>query len=194
MNGTRLCVVFALLLLARGLPAATEIHIASKYYSFAAHDKASIWVGMASASPKVSLDDHVQHEIVIGLTEWRLRQRYQYQAALFRCEVADHVVVLDVVIHLPHWKDKWKAPAHLQSSWDKYVRMVSDHEDIHKAYAIRTAERIDEEVSALGQAKDCEQLTHDIDKIVEKHLAQNRLDNKWFDAKERFYQKRLQWF
>ncbi|OUS31912.1 hypothetical protein A9Q99_02125 [Gammaproteobacteria bacterium 45_16_T64] len=194
MKFTAPIISILLVLLPSFLSAKTEISFSSQYYSFQAHDKASIWKGIAAKSPKVSQKDHVRHQVIVGLTEWDLRQHYRFRGSLNRCELVGATTQLNVSIHLPYWEDKWKAPGYLQKSWDQYVRMVSDHEGIHKAYAIRTAERIDKEVSELVHEKDCEQLKAYIDEIVQKHMQQNRLDNRWFDAKEKIYQKHAAWF
>jgi len=120
--------------------------------------------------------------------------RYRFKAVPYRCEVKAFSVSTDISIHLPFWEDKWKASPELQESWDGYVRMVSGHEDIHKAYAIRTGERIDRDVLAIGVAKDCEDLKAEIEEITSRHVQQNRMDNRWFDAKEKIHQKNAIWF
>ena len=174
--------------------AKADISVTSNYYEFEAKDKVSIWEGIISRSPKISLDDHAQHNAIVGLTEWSLRYKYTFQAALYRCEIKEFNISADIAVHLPHWEDKWKASLVLQKSWDNYVRMVSDHEDIHKIYAIRTADRIDKDVLAIGQRKRCEELESEVEAIFKRHLLQNRLDNTWFDAKEKIHQKNAIWF
>ena len=174
--------------------AETEITLTSKYYQFNAHDKKSIWKGIVTHSPKVSLADYAQHKVVVGLTEWNLRYHYTFRVGLYRCEIKKHSVDVSIAIHLPYWENKWEASEPLQKSWDQYVRMVSDHEDIHKEYAIRTAKRLDKDISELGVFKGCNALKKEVEAISQRHMQQNRADNSWFDAKEKIYQKNAIWF
>jgi len=174
--------------------AETEISLSSKYYQFSAHDKTSIWKGIISHSPKVSLKDYAQHKVVVGLTEWGLRYHYTFRVGLYRCEIKKHSVEVNIAIHLPYWENKWEASEVLQKSWDQYVRMVSGHEDIHKEYAIRTAKRLDKDISELEVFKDCNALKKEVEAISQRHMQQNRADNSWFDAKEKIYQKNAIWF
>jgi predicted secreted Zn-dependent protease len=174
--------------------AETEVSLSSKYYQFNAHDKKSIWKGIVAHSPKVSLEDNAQHRVVVGLTEWSLRYHYTFKVGLYRCEIKKHSVDVDIAIHLPYWENKWEASGSLQQSWDQYVRMVSDHEDIHKEYAIRTATRLDKSISELGVFKGCNALKQEVNAISQRHMQQNKADNSWFDAKEKIYQKNAIWF
>ena len=174
--------------------AETEITLSSKYYQFNAHDKKSIWKGIVAHSPKVSLADYAQHKVVVGLTEWNLRYHYTFRVALYRCEIKKYAVDVNIAIHLPYWQNKWEASEPLQKSWDQYVRMVSDHENIHKEYAIRTAKRIDRGISELGVFKGCGELKKEVEAISRRHMQQNNADNRWFDAKEKIYQKNAIWF
>ncbi|MBV1920015.1 MAG: DUF922 domain-containing Zn-dependent protease [Pseudomonadales bacterium] len=174
--------------------AETEVSLSSKYYQFNAHDKKSIWKGIVAHSPKVSLEDYAQHRVVVGLTEWSLRYHYTFKVSLYRCEIKKHSVNVNIAIHLPYWENKWEASPSLQQSWDQYVRMVSDHEDIHKEYAIRTAKRLDKGISELGVFKGCNELKEEVDVISQRHMQQNRADNNWFDAKEKIHQKNVIWF
>ncbi len=171
--------------------AKTETSLSSKYYQFNAHDKKSIWKGIVAHSPKVSMKAHVQHKVVVGLTEWSLRYHYTFRVGLYRCEIKKHSVDVNVAIHLPYWENKWEAPELLQRSWDQYVRMVSDHEDIHKEYAIRTAKRLDKSINDLGVFKGCNELKEEVEAIARRHIQQNKADNSWFDAKEKFIKKTL---
>jgi len=174
--------------------AKTEVSFSTHYYQFKAHDKKSIWKGVIAHSPKVSLEGHAQHRVVVGLTEWSLRYHYTFRVGLYRCEIKKHSVDVDIAIHLPYWENKWEASESLQKPWDQYVRMVSDHEDIHKEYAIRTAERLDDDISELGVFKSCDELKREVESISQRHMQQNRADNRWFDAKEKIYQKNAIWF
>ncbi len=171
-----------------------EITLSSKYYQFKAHDKKSIWKGIIAHSPKISLEDHAQHKVVVGLTEWSMRYDYIFRVGLYRCEIKKHSVDVNIVIHLPYWENKWEASESLQQSWDQYVRMVSDHEGIHKEYAIRTARRLDKGISALGVFKGCNELKEEVEAVSQRHMQQNKADNSWFDAKEKIYQKNAIWF
>ncbi len=186
--------VFSSLVCSTSIRAETEVSLSSKYYQFNAHDKKSIWKGIISHSPKVSLKDYAQHKVVVGLTEWSLRYHYTFRVGLYRCEIKKHSVDVRVAIHLPYWENKWEAPEVLQKSWDQYVRMVSDHEDVHKEYAIRTAKRLDKDISELEVFKGCGELKKAIEAISQRHMQQNRADNSWFDAKEKIYQKNAIWF
>ncbi len=174
--------------------AKTQTSLASKYYQFNAHDKKSIWKGIVAHSPKISMKEHAQHRVVVGLTEWSLRYHYTFRVGLYRCEIKKHSVDVSVAIHLPYWENKWEASESLQRSWDQYVRMVSDHEEIHKEYAIRTAKRLDKDISDLGVFKGCNALRKEVEAIAQRHMQQNKADNSWFDAKEKIYQKNAIWF
>jgi len=191
---TRYCCVFFLFVLSANVGAEAIISVNSTYYQFSANDKASIWKGIRDSSPKVSMDDHTDHRVVVGLTEWQLRYRYRFRSVPYHCEIKSFSINLDISIHLPFWVDKWKAPVELQQSWDRYVRMVSTHENIHKSYALRTVNLIDKDVSELKPVKRCDDLKAQVEGIAKRHVQQNKMDNRWFDAKEKIYQKNAIWF
>ena len=82
----------------------------------------------------------------------------------------------------------------MAENWDNYVRMVSKHENVHKDYAVKTAHELDKRLAEIGVMKSCKDLKAKIEQTRQDVLAQNYLDNKWFDAKERVYQQKLKWF
>ena len=102
--------------------------------------------------------------------------------------------ILNVTITLPHWKNKWQASQQLADNWDNYVRMVARHESVHKDYAIDMVRDLDKRLGELGVLGSCEELQKEVKKAKEQAVAKNKANNRWFDAKDRVYQKKLKWF
>lgn len=164
------------------------------YYSFKANNRDQIWQQIERNSPKGRVESAGEHLINVALTQLNLTGQYQYQASLTKCKLTTIQPQLHITIHMPHWENSWQADALLVENWNRYVRMVSDHEDIHKQYAIKMVEELEQALLKIGTFKRCNQLKEELEKVRSATLGKYRAQNAWFDAKERVYQKDMNWF
>ncbi len=82
----------------------------------------------------------------------------------------------------------------MADNWDNYLRMVSNHEDIHRQYAIKMAQEFEIELMKLDSYRHCRDLKQAIEKTRIQIIAKYQAQNKWFDATELTYQHNLEWF
>lgn len=192
--------VYRLILLAIGLSnicsafAEPVIHSKTRHYEFTAATREEIWHRISQAGGVDAAADGTNHLVRVAWTAFNLQLNYSLSAALFQCRLHSYQPILYVTVTLPHWKNKWQADQVLAENWDNYVRMVSKHENVHKDYAVKTAHELDKRLAEIGVMKSCKDLKAKIEQTRQDVLAQNYLDNKWFDAKERVYQQKLKWF
>lgn len=164
------------------------------YYAIQAQTREQVWQQIKQNSPKGEFQRAGEHLINVAVTQWSLETRYQYEVSLTQCKLRDIQPFLHIRIHMPHWKNSWQADPLLAENWSRYVRMVSDHEDIHKQYAIKMVNELDKLLHGLGSFKRCQQLEDEVEKVTNKTISKYKLENAWFDAKERIYQRELEWF
>ena len=164
------------------------------YYPIIAMDRDQIWDQIKQNSPKGEFHRAGEHLVNVAVTEWILSSNNQARASVISCRMVKVEPQLHIRIHMPHWENSWQADPELVKNWEHYVRMVSDHEDIHKQYAIKMVEELDHELKQLGKFKRCEQLREQYEKVKNRIISKYKLENAWFDAKERVYQRGLNWF
>lgn len=71
----------------------------------------------------------------------------------------DATISLSLVVHLPEWTDRDRAPAALQKSWDRFLRALTAHEEGHVKISIEHATALRDDLAALTPEPSCEQLT-----------------------------------
>lgn len=166
----------------------------TEYYGFDANSRQQIWQQILAKSPKGATTIAGHHAVNVATTQWWLEARYQLEAGLQRCELKSVQPQLKIVIRLPHWRNKWQADKILAENWDNYLRMVANHEDIHRQYTIRMVNEFEEALLGLGSYRRCRDLKEDIEKTRLQVIGKYKAKNKWFDANEYTYQKELVWF
>lgn len=191
-----LTVLLALATLSHGTSATAEPIVKTNtiYYEFEAKNRREIWNQIKAHSPKGTVEVAGNHAVNVGLTEWKLGGVFQYRASLFKCRMATVIPELTISIHLPLWTNKWEADQKLADDWDRYVRMIAQHEDIHVQYATKMVHEINDEIKKLGTFSRCESLEDALSELKAKIVGKYKAQNKWFDAKEFVYQKKLHWF
>lgn len=164
------------------------------YYRFHARSQKEIWNRIIAGSPNGLTQVAGQHAVNVATTEWELKLHYTIEGGFQKCSLRDVRPHLKITIRLPHWENKWEADPLLAENWDRYVRMVSSHEDIHRQYAIKMAEEVHQELMQLESQRRCHDLEADISRTRDRVIGKFNARNKWFDAKEFVYQKQLVWF
>ncbi len=183
-----------LLLLASPLQAKPVITEERVYYSFKAITRNEIWQQIKLNSPNGEVEKAGQHLINVAMTQTQMGARFRYDVSLTQCKLVDIRPTLHITIHMPHWENSWQADPRLVDNWNGYVRMVSNHEDVHKQYAIKMVEEYERRLHALGMFKRCKDLKAAVQKTRKEVVGQFNAENAWFDAKERVYRNGLQWF
>jgi len=164
------------------------------YYEFSAKSKKEIWQQILHRSPHGAVNVAGQHAVNVATTEWQMSARYTLEGGFQRCTLKDVQSMLQITIRMPYWTNKWQADKLLAENWDNYVRMVSNHEDIHRQYAIKMAQEFETELLKLDSFRRCSDLKEAMEKIRIQVIGKYQAQNKWFDANEFTYQKNLEWF
>lgn len=189
-----ICITLLAAVPCSGLLAEPIVEEKTIYYEFTANSKKEIWQQILQKSPRGAVNMAGQHAVNVATTEWQMSAQYTLEGGLNRCTLKDVQAKLQITIRLPHWTNKWQADKLLADNWDNYVRMVSNHEDIHRQYAIKMAQEYETELMKLDSYRRCSHLKEAMEKtriqVIGKYVAQN----KWFDANEYTYQKNLEWF
>ena len=170
------------------------INESKQYYEFDAGSREEIWHRISRAGGRVQASDGTDHGVRVAWTSHDLQLKYQFQPGLNKCRLTSYQPILNVTVTLPYWRNKWEANPVLADNWDNYVRMVANHESVHKDHAIKMAKDLDQRLGEIGVMKSCRDLKAEVKKIRDQVISENVANNRWFDAKERVYQKKLKWF
>lgn len=165
-----------------------------EYYEFQASTREQIWRQIASHSPKGNVNLAGHHAVNVAVTEWRFDSRFRFEPGLRRCRIVDIQPRIRITIRMPHWVNKWEADEKLVADWDRYVRMVSEHEDVHRNYAIAMVKDFYQQAQGLGEFGDCQDARDAYETLQRSVAAEYQAKNKWFDAQDFVYQKQLKWF
>jgi len=77
-----------------------------------------------------------------GYTNASYRWRFNYTAEGAQCRITSATVTEEIVVTLPVWGDKDRAPACLQRDWERMLRLLTAHEHNHRDKWQGTRERI----------------------------------------------------
>lgn len=89
-------------------------------------------------------------KVYAALTSWDIRYNYDvtYENGKYRIKSAS--TTIDVVISMPRWKPDQQAPRELIEEWERYYRVLDEHEIGHRDLAVRAAGEINEILAGLG--------------------------------------------
>jgi len=132
------------------------------YYRFNASSQKEIWEKIIAGSPQGRVQVAGQHAVNVATTEWHLTLHYRLEGGFQKCSITNVRPHLKITIRMPHWENKWEADPLLAENWDRYVRMVSNHEDIHRQYAVKMAQEVARELSVLDSQRRCHASTSEI--------------------------------
>ena len=119
-----------------------------------------------------------------GLTEWTVTWTFHTTTdGRGQCLVASVATRLDITVTLPRWIGADEAPGELRSRWDRALRDLRRHEQLHVANAVRTAKAIEGAVRSLPSAADCNALETDVGLAANQELAEGRRRDKSYDAR-----------
>jgi predicted secreted Zn-dependent protease len=120
-----------------------------------------------------------------AVTRWYVRWTYQYERVDERCRISGVVTRVDVVIRLPRWTDRDRAPAALRSRWDRYISALHRHELGHRRFGIRAAAEIEAAIAAMDAAADCRTLGTAANAIGGRILDEYRREEIAYDRDTR---------
>lgn len=95
----------------------------------------------------------------------------------------DGTISLSLVVHLPDWQERDRAPAALRRSWDRFLAALTAHEEGHVAIAIQHATALRNELAALTPEPSCQELTAKFQDRANR--AQERMDQAQSEYDER---------
>lgn len=166
------------------------INFETRYFEFDASTKPEVIRELRLNSPRHGANGRY----ALGLTEWSIHWQYDIRSQLFECRIVEFTPTVNIVIHLPYWVNKHNADTDLQRKWDDFVRTISDHEDVHKLYAIEAAKELKREAENLKPRKRCEQLKLDLKRLHTSVLNKYRAKNHIFDSYEKVFRDVATWF
>ncbi|SEK72406.1 Predicted secreted Zn-dependent protease [Pseudoxanthomonas sp. GM95] len=85
-----------------------------------------------------------------GTATTGLGYTYRFREQAGSCGVADVRVLLQVLLTTPVWRERWKAPSALATTWDRYLSALQTHEDGHISIARQAADRLGTQVEGLS--------------------------------------------
>jgi predicted secreted Zn-dependent protease len=116
-----------------------------------------------------------------AFTQWQVKWSFRWVRRGLSCEIRDVAVDVNATMTLPRWVNYEKAPRVLQSMWDVYIQELTEHENIHLAYAGQTAQAIERLLSTMDGRDSCRELKKDANKRAYARLKQTIKKERHFD-------------
>ncbi len=115
-----------------------------------------------------------------GTTDWRVRWSYRYAPDRGGCAMTAVRVELDLTTTLPRWEAPPDPDPALAQRWSLYRQALAGHEAGHRAYAIRAASEVAEELRGL-RARHCGGMTAAANALGRTIVARWRGENLRYD-------------
>lgn len=119
-----------------------------------------------------------------GFTRWKVRWRYRYELGDDGCAASAVATFVDIETTLPKWSSR-TAGAALAKQWNDYAQALRDHERGHADIAVRAAEAIQQQVSALPPTSTCLALEESIERRAAQLLERYRDEEAGYDTRTR---------
>jgi predicted secreted Zn-dependent protease len=119
-----------------------------------------------------------------AMTRWHVRWRYRYESDGDHCSISAFTTSVEIRMTLPRWSFR-TAGSPLAERWDRYMEALTGHERGHGDIAVRAAQAIQQQVSALEPATSCSRLEESIQERAEQLLDQHRDEEIRYDERTR---------
>ncbi|MCD9086306.1 DUF922 domain-containing protein [Stenotrophomonas sp. SY1] len=142
----------ASLLLASANAAASE-QLDIHYYPISGQTSQQLLMAMQENGP--SGDDGTRFH---GYTRWNVRWQYRTTSQGRRCRIQSIDTQVTGEITLPQWSDQQDAGEDLRSRWQRYSRILREHEEGHYQFALQAGADIRRELGSLSSDAGCDAL------------------------------------
>jgi predicted secreted Zn-dependent protease len=117
-----------------------------------------------------------------GLTRSTLTARYTLWSSPGRCAIGEVVVETEIVLHLPRWQPAGTPQETLAKRWEWLSAALVEHEEGHRANAVRAAGELRRRLQALPAAPDCRTLERTARRVREAVVSELRARDAEYDA------------
>lgn len=93
-----------------------------------------------------------------GYTRWNVRWQYRTATQGRRCRIQSVDTRVSGEITLPQWSGEQDASAELRERWQRYSRLLREHEEGHYQFALQAGEDVRRELLTLSSNNGCEAL------------------------------------
>lgn len=111
-----------------------------------------------------------------ALTSWDIRYRYDVISENGMYRISSASTDIDVVINMPRWKPEQQPLKELAEEWERYYRILDEHETGHRDLAVKAAGEINTILAGLGSFHSRAELDREAKKQAQEKLKQmNRI-------------------
>ncbi|OGU00226.1 MAG: hypothetical protein A2079_00385 [Geobacteraceae bacterium GWC2_48_7] len=109
-------------------------------------------------------------KVYAALTSWDIQYHYDviFENGKYRIKSAS--TDIDVVINMPRWKPEQQATRELIEEWERYIRVLDEHETGHRDLAVKAAGEINEILAGLGDFSSKAELDREAKKQAQARL------------------------
>lgn len=116
-----------------------------------------------------------------GLTTWGLHWGFSFNDRGDSCDLRNATIELEAVITLPELSEEGALPADEMDLWKDYLKRLRAHEDGHVNIYRAGAQELSNEILALGEMPDCDQLRKALKALGEAKLTRIGQADRNFD-------------
>lgn len=147
------------LLLAPAYALASE-QLDIRYYTISGTTPQQLIASMETQGP--SADDGRRFH---GHTRWNVEWQYRTALRGNQCRIQSVDTRITGDITLPEWSNAQDASEDLRGRWQRYSRILREHEEGHYQFALQAGEDIRRELMTLSSGKGCEALTQQANEL-----------------------------
>jgi predicted secreted Zn-dependent protease len=116
-----------------------------------------------------------------GLTTWGLRWGFNFEAGEGSCRLRNATIEIEAVITLPELDGAVALSQTQAVPWQAYLLQLRAHEDGHVNIYRAGAQELSNEILAVGEMPDCDQLRRALAALGEAKIARISLADRNFD-------------
>lgn len=118
-------------------------------------------------------------------TSWVVRWSYPYERQPDSCGLGKVKVSLTVTFTMPEWERPDDAPADVVTRWERYTKVLQEHEDGHKDHGYGAAREVLRELRAFDSRPTCDEANRAANQRAERILDVYRKKDQSYDATTR---------
>jgi predicted secreted Zn-dependent protease len=117
-----------------------------------------------------------------SVTTWRVKWHYGYERGPQTCSAESFQTSIDITFRYPKWVRDDAAPQALVDKWDRYMKNLVMHENVHRDMAVSAAEALSCLVAAMPPASSCAELDRRVRVLYKEQMQKLSEDEKKYDA------------
>lgn len=111
-------------------------------------------------------------KVYAALTSWDIRYSYDVTSENGKFLISSTATDVDIVIDMPRWNADPQASRELLGEWERYARVLKEHESGHRDLAVKAAGEINEILAGLGSFGSRAELDREAKKQAQAKLKQ----------------------